>query len=145
MKISRPEVSLDYLSFQDELLKHLDKNATFAYPKSFRDEVVGTGIFNFIDSYGKERKLRLLEWIDGRLYSTIKPKSDRLRYSLGQRAGEITRCLANFEHALARRTFDWNLSDALWVENYLQLFTGNQLDIVKFFIDKVRDTLLVFF
>ena len=115
----------------------MEKNAQFNYPKLFRNTNENIGIFNFIDSYGNLRKVRLFEWINGRLYSTIKPKSEKLRFSLGQRLGEITHCLLNFEHDLARRSFDWNLSDALWVENYVQLFTGNQLDIISFFIDKV--------
>jgi Ser/Thr protein kinase RdoA (MazF antagonist) len=154
LKISRPDVALDYLTFQDELFKHLDKHAVnFKYPKSFRkkattsdgDGDASIGIFDFIDSYGNMRKIRLLEWIDGKLYSCVKPKSQKLRFSLGQRAGEITRCLNEFEHPLAHRTFDWNLSDVLWVESYLHLFTDKQLEIVKFYVDKVRKYFKRFF
>ncbi len=138
MKISRPDVSLDYLTFQDELSKHLDKQRDFKYPKSFRKNDASTGIFDFIDSLGNVRKIRLLEWIDGMLYSSVKPKSAKLRFSLGQRAAEITRCLYEFEHPLARRTFDWNLSDALWVESCMHLFTDKQLEIVQFYVDMVK-------
>lgn len=139
LKISRPDISNDYLTFQDELLHHLEKNKPdFNYPKSFRDDAEN-GIFDYIDEYGQKRKIRLLNWIDGHLYSSIKPKSDKLRFSLGQRCGQITNSLQNFNHQLAVRTFDWDLANALWVEQYLGLFSEKELQIVSFFIERFKN------
>ena len=121
LKVSRPDTALEYLIFQDELLKHLEqKSPDFKYPKSYRN-ANNQGIFDYIDAQGITRKLRLLEWIDGYLYSTVNPKSENLRFSLGQKCGQITNALLDFNHALAHRTFDWNLADALWVEQYVGL------------------------
>ncbi|CAH0996833.1 Acetylornithine/succinyldiaminopimelate aminotransferase [Emticicia aquatica] len=139
LKISRPEAALEYLTFQDELLKHLEQNSPiFKYPKSFRN-INGNGIFNYIDAFGNTRKIRLLEWIDGNLYSAINPKSNNLRYSLGLQCGQITHCLLGFNHTLAHRTFDWDLANALWVEQYLGLFSEKELKIVSFFIEKFKN------
>ena len=138
LKISRPDTTSEYLTFQDKLLKHLEANAIdFKHPKSFRNSE-GMGVFDYLDEHGHTRKLRLLEWIDGNLYSTINPKRDSLRFSLGQQCGKITRCLLNFDHSLSKRTLDWNLSDALWVEQYLELFSSKEQEIVNFYVQKFK-------
>ncbi len=138
LKVSRPDAALEYLTFQDELLKHLEhKSPDFAYPKSYRN-ADGQGIFDYIDAHGNNRKVRLLEWIDGYLYSAVSPKSENLRFSLGQKCGQITNALVDFNHALAKRSFDWNLADALWVEQYLELFSEKELGIISFFIEKFK-------
>ena len=139
LKISRPDTDIDYLTFQDELLKHLEKKAVhLKCPKSFRD-LDGNGIFEYVDTFGFLRKIRLLEWIDGRLFSEINPRTARFGYSLGQNCGEITNCLIDFNHNLAKRTFDWDLANALWVEKYLDLFSSKEYEMVSFFIEKFKD------
>lgn len=139
LKISRSDIELDYLAFQDELLRHLEKNKPdFNYPKSFRDDA-HNGIFDYIDTFGQNRKIRLLNWIEGHLYSSVNPKSDNLRFSLGQRCGQITNSLQNFNHQLAIRTFDWDLANALWVEQYFDLFSEKELQIVSFFVEKFKN------
>ncbi len=138
LKVSRPTTAIEYLTFQDELLKHLEqKSQDFKYPKSYRN-TDNQGIFDYIDAQGNIRKVRLLEWIDGYLYSTVNPKSENLRFSLGQKCGQITNALFDFNHALSHRTFDWNLADALWVEQYVGLFSEKELEIVGFFIEKFK-------
>jgi 4-aminobutyrate aminotransferase-like enzyme/Ser/Thr protein kinase RdoA (MazF antagonist) len=139
LKISRPEISNDYLTFQDELLQHLEKNKPdFNYPKAYRDDAEN-GIFDYVDEYGQKRKIRLLNWIEGNLYADVNPKSDNLRFSLGQRCGQITNSLQTFNHQLAIRTFDWDLANALWVEQYLGLFSKKELQIISFFIEKFKN------
>lgn len=139
LKISRPDIELDYLTFQDELLRHLERNKPdFNYPKAFRDEVEN-GIFDYVDTFGQKRKIRLLNWIEGNLFSSVNPKSDNLRFSLGQRCGQITNSLQSFNHQLAIRTFDWDLANALWVEQYLGLFSEKELQIVSFFVEKFKN------
>lgn len=138
LKVSRPDAALEYLTFQDELLKHLEqKSPDFAYPKTYRN-ADGQGIFDYVDAFGNNRKVRLLEWIDGHLYSAVSPKSENLRFSLGQKCGQITNALLDFNHALAKRSFDWNLADALWVERYVGLFSEKELEIISFFIEKFK-------
>ncbi|MEZ4904874.1 MAG: aminotransferase class III-fold pyridoxal phosphate-dependent enzyme [Spirosomataceae bacterium] len=138
LKISRPDVALDYLFFQDELLAHLEcQQPDFQFPKTIRNEV-GEGIFEYIDSYHQTRKIRLLAWVEGRLYSAVNPKNDSLRYSLGQRCGQITHSLQDFNHDLAQRTFDWNLNNALWVEGFVHLFPEKEYQTVAYFIERFK-------
>ncbi len=139
LKVSRPDVALSYLDFQDKLLAHIEaKKPDMQYPKSLRN-ASGVGVFDYTDTYGKVRKIRLLEWVDGRLYSAVNPKTEHLRYTLGQRCGQVTACLADFDHALSVRTFDWDLANALWVENYLHLFDDNELGMVQFFVQRFKN------
>lgn len=138
LKISRPEAATDYLHFQDELLTHLERQQPdFKYPKTVRNEV-GEGIFDYTDTWGRTRKIRLLEWIEGRLYSSVHPKTNALRYSLGKCCGQITQSLQDFNHDLSKRTFDWDLANALWVENFLDLFSEKERRIVAFFVEKFK-------
>lgn len=139
LKVSRPEVDLADLTCQDELLAHLERKAPdFKYPKSYRDEA-GRGIFDYTDAAGQSRKIRLLDWIEGQLYSSVQPKTPHLRRSLGYRGGQITASLLDFDHHLAQRTFDWNLSDALWVEQYTYLFSAKELSLVAHFIERFKE------
>lgn len=138
LKISRPDVSLDYLTFQDELLAHIEKQKPdFKYPKIHRNQD-NKGVFDYVDSFGQLRKIRLLEWIEGRLYASVNPKSNQLRYSLGQRCGQITSTLIDFQHDLAKRTFDWDLGNALWVEQHLELFSEDERQILNYFIEHFK-------
>lgn len=138
LKVSRPDAPLDFLHFQDELLRHVAQaSPSFRYPMVWRD-ASGTGIFEYTDAAGRERKVRLLEWIEGPLYAHVHPKTGALWHSLGQRCGQITSCLQGFEHESAKRNFDWNLSDALWVEAYLHLFNDQEAPLIEYFVGRFR-------
>lgn len=138
LKVSRPDTSFETLYFQDQLLAHLaQKKPDFQYPTPFRD-TDGIGFFDYTDAFGRLRKVRLLAWIEGRLYSSVRPKTSDLRFSLGQQCGRITACLQDFNHALAHRSFDWDLNNALWVVPHLGLFEGEQLSIIGYFVEQFK-------
>ena len=139
LKVSRPDVDLNYLHFQDELLRHLEtKSPNFDFPKTKRDSK-GQGIFDFHDQNGLNRKVRLLEWIDGELYSNVSPRNDDLRYSLGFSGGQIANLLSDFDHNLSKRTFDWDIANGLWVEKYLEIFDEDEKEIIIYFLEKFKE------
>ncbi len=134
LKISRPNVELNYLEFQDALLRHIDqKKPDFVYPKIVQDEANLT-IKDYVDKNGVLRKIRMIEWIDGDLYSSVNYKNDALRHSLGQRSGELVQAFFDFDHAKSVRTFEWDIANGLWVKNYLHLFTASERKLVDHFI-----------
>jgi 4-aminobutyrate aminotransferase-like enzyme/Ser/Thr protein kinase RdoA (MazF antagonist) len=139
LKVSRPDVDLNYLHFQDELLRHLEnKCPNFDFPKTKRDSN-GQGIFDFQDRNGVNRKVRLLEWITGELYSNFSPKNDDLRYSLGFSGGQIVNLLTDFDHNLSKRTFDWDIANGLWVEKNLEIFDEDEKEIIIYFLEKFKE------
>jgi 4-aminobutyrate aminotransferase-like enzyme/Ser/Thr protein kinase RdoA (MazF antagonist) len=134
LKISRPNEAEAYLHFQDEILKHLEKKETkFQFPKAFRLEN-GKGIFDFTDKNDLVRKVRMIHWIDGSVYSDLDTTNIILLNSLGEVAGELTTLLMDFNHQFSTRNFDWNLSDCLWVKEHIHLFSAEKLQIVQPFI-----------
>ncbi|MCP9768576.1 aminotransferase class III-fold pyridoxal phosphate-dependent enzyme [Lacihabitans sp. LS3-19] len=139
LKVSRPDFDLKYLDFQNELLQHLEsKNVPFLFPKIIKNQA-GDGQMDYLDANGQLRKVRMLEWIEGDLFSDYFPKSESLYYSLGKKGGEITNALLDFKHQLAIRTFDWDLANGLWTANHLDVFTENEREIVVYFLEKFKN------
>jgi 4-aminobutyrate aminotransferase-like enzyme/Ser/Thr protein kinase RdoA (MazF antagonist) len=126
LKISRPDTDETYLDFQQKLLLHIaSSNPDFQYPKIIKTQS-GENEKTIVDEYGQSRKVRLLNWISGRLWSSVNPQLDDLRYSLGEKGGEITQVLADFNHPCATRTFDWDIAQAEWTYEHFRLFNAKQ-------------------
>lgn len=138
LKISKPETPIHELDFQQKLLSYIEcQNPDFQYPKMYKDKK-GKAIFDYTDEAGNLRQVRLLSWIEGRLYHQVMPKTENLRYSLGQQCGKITSCLQGFQHDMNRNDSEWNLANALWVEDYLSLFSTEEQTLFTFFIEKFK-------
>ncbi|MBL4745234.1 MAG: aminotransferase class III-fold pyridoxal phosphate-dependent enzyme [Flavobacteriaceae bacterium] len=135
LKISRPEEAVDYLEFQQHLLQHVAKESPeITAPKVILDRD-RQAISSFVDAYGKERKVRLLTWIYGRVWSQVNPQTAMLRYSLGEQCGLLSKALRNFEHPLDTRNFDWDVKQASWTLDHLHVFSQDERDVVEFFHD----------
>lgn len=139
LKISQPGVKEDYLNFQNEILKHISsKELGFDLPK-----VIPSAKNEFLSSVnseaGERRNVRLLSWVDGRLWAQVNPKTKLLRQSLGEQAGKLTIALKDFDHEGAHRKFDWNLSDSAWTFDYLDMFSNEEQKIVGYFQDRFSE------
>ncbi len=114
LKISRPEENEKYLDFQQKLLQHLENGKhSFISPKIIKD-FQGNTISTFIDEHGQKRQVRLLTWVEGRMWSSVNPQLDQLRKSLGQHCGKLTNALQGFDHPMAHRKFDWDIAQYEW-------------------------------
>ena len=134
LKIGRPNIQLEYLQFQQNILQHLEGDSTQKnLPKVILSKE-GKGISFFNDQNGVLRAVRLLSWTSGRVWSTVNPKTDSLRYSLGEKAGKLTKNLQKYDHSAAHRFFDWDIAKAEWIREYLQLFTKEQASIATHFL-----------
>ncbi|TYA59080.1 aminotransferase class III-fold pyridoxal phosphate-dependent enzyme [Formosa maritima] len=131
LKISRPDEDLSYLEFQQEMLLLVLKREPNS-PKVFSD-IHGNSISSIKDDHGNTRFVRLLSWIDGRLWSSVNPIKNDLLFSLGNEAGKITKALTGFEHSKAERQIDWDIAHAEWTFKYLGLFSEEQKTIVSYF------------
>ena len=133
LKISQPEVEEDYLNFQNEILKHINtKSLDFELPKVI-ENTENKFLSTITSKSGELRKVRLLRWLDGKLWAHANPKTKTLRYSLGEQAGKLTKALQDFDHQGAHRNFDWNLSDSAWTLGFLKLFSGKDREMVGYF------------
>ena len=133
LKISRPGADVEFIDFQHELLDHVAKTSPqIEAPQAYPDHD-GKLISEIKDAAGNVRRIRLLSWIEGRLWSTVNPITDQLLYSLGEQGGRLTKALNGFDHAKANRKFEWDVAQADWTNDYSHLFTGKQQEIVQYF------------
>lgn len=136
LKISRPDENENYLDFQQKLLQYIAKNGDgLIAPKIIKDRN-GNAISEITDAFGKSRKVRLLSWISGRVWSQVNPQLDDLRFSLGQKCGLLTKSLQGFDHKEAHRELVWDIAQSLWTKDYIHLFEGEQKEIVSSFQNK---------
>ena len=143
LKISRPEADEEYIDFQNELLLHVaDSKLGIKSPKIIND-IDGDILSRIYDDNGNQRLVRMLSWMDGRLWSSVNPYNDDLLYSLGEQTGLLTNALQDFKHPFAKRSFEWDIAQSGWTYNYTHLFKGERLKIIQYFqgkFDKIQSS-----
>ena len=133
LKISRPDITSDYLDFQIKILKFINsKKKNLLIPNIILNKKKKE-ISKIEDDYGAKRTARLLTWIPGRLWSSVNPHLDNLRFSLGEKSGMITKLLDGLDHKIAHRKFEWDIDQSLWTKKHLNLFNNDQKKILKYF------------
>ena len=129
LKISRPNFDKDYIDYQIKLLDHLNTNCKIEL--AFNISTVDNKKFCvFKDSFGNDRCVRLISWIDGRLWSSVNPIEESLRRQLGVKSAILSNSLNNFNHSFSKRKIDWDISNCLWVEEHIEKFDINKREIV---------------
>jgi 4-aminobutyrate aminotransferase-like enzyme/Ser/Thr protein kinase RdoA (MazF antagonist) len=136
LKVSRPDEKLDYLDFQSKILQYIQGGELdIKSPEVILDQE-GKAMSTYTDQNGNLRQVRLLTWLDGRLWSSVNPIQDDLRYSLGLEAGKLTKSLMGFDHPEAHRYLEWDPSQSLWIKDFVQLFHGKEKEIVQYYLDQ---------
>ena len=136
LKIAHSERTLDNLLLQNELLQHLEKKELpFSLPKVLPDRKG-----NYLIKPDLEDKtnvyVRLLSWVEGRLFAEVNPHTNELLQSLGAACGHLCLALKDFDHPGAHRNFKWNNSAASWVESSLQTVeAGEKRALVCYFLE----------
>ena len=143
LKISRTDFKSDYINFQIKLLDHLNKNCEIEIAGN---ELTVDGKKSCItkDNLGKERSVRLLSWVKGRLWSSANPINKSLRNDLGSKTAMISKSLTNFSHSFSKRRIEWDISNSLWVEDYVDKFDDDKKKIIKEFIKSFKEGLPIF-
>ncbi len=134
LKISSEE-NKNQLDFQIQRLKYLsDKKLPFQ-----TSNVIANKNGKSLTEILNKKSARLLTWIPGRLWATINPKTESLRKSLGEAAGNLTNLLKDFEHPEAHRILDWDLANSDWTLKHTDRFSGNQKEIIQYFQSKFSE------
>ena len=136
LKISRPDEDENYLDFQQKLLQFVETNGqNLIAPKVVLD-TNGHAISEITDDFENQRHVRLLTWVSGRVWSSVNPQLNDLRYSLGEQCGLLTQALQGFDHQEAHRHFVWDVAQSLWTKDHLHLFEGEEQEIMTSFHNK---------
>lgn len=139
LKISRVDEDENHIDFQQKLLQFIEENSQeIIIPKIITDKN-GNSISEIKDADGSLRKVRLLTWISGRVWSSVNPQLDDLRFCLGKQCGLLTRTLQDFKHKEAHRNFDWDVAQSLWTENHLHLFSSEEKAILSSFQQQFKE------
>jgi 4-aminobutyrate aminotransferase-like enzyme/Ser/Thr protein kinase RdoA (MazF antagonist) len=133
LKIGRPDTDPAYLNFQQALLQHLSKSDPEIISPVPLPDYQGDFVSEARDETGKIRYVRLLTWIEGRLWAGVNPVNDKMLHSLGEKAGQLTRTLQDFEHPQAHRSYEWDVAQAGWTREYEHLFSGEKLEVLSYF------------
>ena len=134
LKVSRPNENIDYVDFQSKLLQHVATKDSMEIPEVILNKN-DSAISKIKDNNGESRLVRLLSWVEGRLWSSVNPITNSLLNSLGEKAGLLTERLQGFEHHFADRYFEWDISNALWCKEKLDIFEGNRKTILSTFLN----------
>lgn len=138
LKVSRTANDSKVGDLQHQILEHLsNKNPDFLFPEILKNRSQETS-FNWKADDSTVRNVKMLKWISGRLFADVNPVTDTLRYSLGQKGGQITKALLDFESELSHMTFEWDIAQGLWVENYLSLFSSEEKELMVYFLEKFK-------
>ena len=94
---------------------------------------------------GAGRYLRVLSWLDGRLYAHVNPKSAELRRSLGAALGKLTNGLHGFDHTQAHQQFEWDPVHCPLIADHIHLVEESDREILRrvlsFYSPKFNKTL----
>jgi 4-aminobutyrate aminotransferase-like enzyme/Ser/Thr protein kinase RdoA (MazF antagonist) len=138
LKVSRPNEDENHLDFQTKILQHIEVNGKDIISPKVINNLKGNPISEIKDEHGNLRKVRLLSWVSGRVWSRVNPQLNDLRLSLGKQCGLLTKALQEFDHAKANRKFAWDIAQSLWTQDQLHLFSGEEREIVTYFQDKFK-------
>jgi len=135
LKISRPDPDLDDLDFQQYLLQHLENHKVLTAPTLI---ATLSGEAHRLIEHDGTRSIRLLSWLDGRLWSQVNPISAELLESLGESGGQISLALKDINHSKAHRSFVWDVAQSLWTTDHLQLFETEEAQIIGFYQERFQ-------
>ena len=144
LKVSRPEVSPEFIDFQMQLLNHISNNQNEILSPKVLPDLRGNSLSTMCDTDGNIRFVRLYSWIDGRIWSSVNPQKEDLLFSLGEKAGLLTRAFQGFDHPFASRNLEWDIAKGVWTKDYIPLFKQEKRAILNHFLNLFDDLQLVY-
>jgi 4-aminobutyrate aminotransferase-like enzyme/Ser/Thr protein kinase RdoA (MazF antagonist) len=138
LKITPSSHSDIYLDFQVAILDYIAlQKPSINYPKIINN--LQNNQVSVVLHDNNNLKIRLLTWMEGRLWSSVNPKTSKLRENLGKQCGLLSQALKGFSNPFASREFEWDLAQSLWTENYLHLFEDKKLEAILFFQNQFKN------
>lgn len=131
-KISSPDETDEILEIEADLIRHMAR-ATDGFVADVIPSLGGAWIVKHIDEDGKIHRIRVVEYLEGRLFAEVQPRSPSLLYDLGRRMADLDSALGAYpDHPPARIDFEWALGrSGLVMERCLSLFQGEQLELIQ--------------
>ena len=130
LKIMREDCLHDFVDMQIQALNQLKlKVPEIPFPEIV-DTLSGKKFIQCIDASGNNRFLWLIKKLPGQKYANYKRKNLNLIHELGQMIAQCDSALRSFEHSFLDRDLKWNLVEASWIENYIDLIEDPKRKII---------------
>ncbi len=130
LKIMREDCLQDFVDMQIKAINQLKSQE----PELPLPEIVGTlsgkKFIQCIDEAGNDRLLWLIKKLPGQKYVEYKKKNLNLIHTLGQMIAKCDSALVSFEHSFLDRGLKWNLIEAGWIEEYIDLIEDPSRKII---------------
>jgi 4-aminobutyrate aminotransferase-like enzyme/Ser/Thr protein kinase RdoA (MazF antagonist) len=123
LKAMRAGCEPDFVDMQCRAFEHIRAGASkipgceaVPVPEVIRT-TLGDLYTTVADETGQPRIAWLLSRLPGVHYAYWEPHTPALAYHVGEAVGTMGGALADFEHPSLERSFKWNLTEALWIDN----------------------------
>ena len=130
LKIMREDCLQDFVDMQIEAINQLKSQE----PELPFPEIVytlsGKKFIQCMDESGNDRLLWLIKNLPGQKYIDYKRKTLDLIHELGQMIAKCDSALISFEHSFLDRDLKWNLIEAGWIEDYIDLIEDPSRKII---------------
>ncbi len=139
LKVSRPDYDLFEIDLQTHLLTHLShKKLPIQLQKPIFNKA-GKSQIEIQDHKSTMRIMRLMTWVEGRMFAFVNPHSETLLESLGAACAFLSKGLQGFEHSGAHRYLKWNPSEVEWIEDKLDsLADEEEREIAQYFLQNFQ-------
>ena len=135
VKIGPTDLKQDTAPVEQPLLQYLS-NQKLKVPKVIPTQ--NGALFTALHIDDQKRSLRVISWIDGKLWSEINPHAENLREQLGQLTGQLLTALNSYEATQESLNPSWELNTSQWTETHLDLFDSVEQKLLEFFIDRFK-------
>ncbi len=142
LKISRHNPDIQNMDMQNRVMLHLAKKKLPLELPLVIPNSEGKLITFLKDEAERERAMRLLTWVPGRVLAKVNPHSKKLLESLGTANALLCLGLEGFDHPAAHEYMAWDIAQMLWVKNHLEVFNPAQRAIVDYFLQILENEVL---
>ena len=111
VKIASAAEASDNLDLQNQTMVHLAENRSFACPQLI-PTLTGEQMSSVADEADGRFLIRLISFLPGALLAKVTPHSPLLLHEIGRAIGSMDKALADFNHPVAHRLFNWDIRHA---------------------------------
>ncbi len=138
---NEPETMLDC---QQQVFETLASNDVFSVDFSAVKSTNGNSVETIHDNDGNRHFCRLLNYVEGRLLSSINPHHPELLFDLGATLGKLDKSLFDFNHEALDRPLLWKMHDAIDIVDRFKslLDTDARRDLIEYFATVFSDRVM---
>lgn len=125
IKLASTQTCVNEIKLENAAMLHLQKKElSITTPHLIKSKSNETILdYQLPDELGI-RKLRVVSFLEGKLYSQSNSQDPNLQYSLGGLIAQMVEALKDFNHVSARRILSWDIAQLLDLEQNLCHFQG---------------------